>query len=110
MKVKVTNLVFDISEEDVIPVLAAEKNVENPNDTNYATHDLVDTVMDLYCNAGEMERDIEDRIAEIEEDLPTEIEVDIDDDTSPEDLEEAITDAVSEKTGWLLSSLSYEVV
>ena len=63
-----------------------------------------------YTCRADLLRDCEGRIAEIEDSLPTSMLLDIPDDVDPEDVDDALSDAISEKTGWLVSRFQYERV
>lgn len=87
-KYKVTNMEFRIDREDV---------AEEFDEDDFAlTSD--------YYNA------IDERIAQIEEELPIETVVYLEDDADPECDAGGIFDAVTDKFGWLVSSFDYVLI
>ena len=94
MKYRVSGIEYDIAPEDVMD--------EFDEESFALRSDLIEA-----C---------ENRIDEILEGLPSEMVVDIDEDANSIDesewdiIDDAITDAVSDKTGWLVKGLSWEAV
>ena len=88
MKYKVTNIKYSIELEDV-----ADEFDE-----------------DDFALRSDYIEECEKKIEEIEEDLPSEMIVDIDDDTDTDDVDDAISDVISDKTGWLIESFNFEPV
>lgn len=94
MQYRVTDIEYDIAPEDVMD--------EFDEESFALRSDLIEA-----C---------ENRIDEILEDLPSEMVVDIDEDANSIDesewdiIDDAITDAVSDKTGWLVRGLSWKPV
>jgi len=94
MKYKVTNISYYIGHEDVSDDLDEE---------------------DFALRSDYIE-ECDNRIAEIEESLPTEMIVDVSDDPDSFmrvfniDLRDEIMDAISDKTGWLVNGFDYEEV
>lgn len=78
-QIKVTSVDYCVEDEDVIDYVS-----EDPTD-----------------------EEIENKIAEIKATLPQELDLEIT--CEPEDLEDQIADAISEETGWLNNSFTYEI-
>ena len=87
MKYKITNIRYYIGHEDV----ADEFDEED------------------FALRSDYIEECDNRIAEIEENLPTEMIVELPDDPDI-DLDDEITEAISDKTGWLVSGYDYEEV
>ena len=64
--------------------------------------DVIDYVSD--------DEDIADKIKEIKSGLPQELVVVVTSNCAPEYVEYAIADAISEKTGWLINSFTYDII
>jgi len=79
-KVKTTEIDYCVEDEDVIDY------VDDPDD----------------------DEEIENKIDEIKNGLPQELELEIECD--PEDLEDMVCDAISEETGWLVNSFSFDII
>lgn len=88
-KVKTTNIDYYITYEDI--------NFD-PWDSCFNTDDDME----------EVERKADEEIAKIKDNLPQELELEIECD--PEDLDDMVCDAISEETGWLVNSFDYEIV
>lgn len=86
MKYRVAGIEYSIEPEDVMD--------EFDEDSFALRSDLIEA-----C---------ENRIDEILENLPSEMVVEIEDYEEDEDIDDAICDAVSERTGWLVKGLSYQ--
>ena len=87
MKYKVTNISYYIGHEDVSDDLDEE---------------------DFALRSDYIE-ECDNRIAEIEESLPTEMIVEVPDDPDA-DLDDEIMEIISDKTGWLVNGFDYEEV
>lgn len=61
---------------------------------------------DVFALASDYLQACEDKIGEIEEALPSELTVDIDDEET--DIYSAISDAITDQTGWWAESFHYE--
>jgi hypothetical protein len=61
-----------------------------------------------YVEDDEDEDEINDKIREIKDSLPQRLDLEIE--CEPEDLDDMVCDAVSEETGWLNNSVTYEIV
>jgi hypothetical protein len=79
-QIKVTSVDYCVEDEDVIDYVS-----EDPTD-----------------------EEIENKIAEIKATLPQELELEIE--CEEEDLDDIIADTISEETGWLNNSFTYDVV
>lgn len=88
MKYKVTNINYNIEQEDV-----ADEFDEND-----------------FALRSDYIAECEKRIEEIEENLPSEMTVEIDDETDAEDIDDKISDIISDKTEWLVSGFNFEKV
>lgn len=88
MKYKVTNINYNIEPEDV-----ADEFDE-----------------DDFALRSDYIAECEKRIEEIEENLPSEMTVEIDDETDADDVDDEISDIISDKTGWLVSGFNFEKV
>ena len=64
--------------------------------------DVIDYVSD--------DEDIDDKIKEIKSDLPQELVLVITSNCAPEYVEDEIADTISEKTGWLINSFTYDII
>ena len=56
------------------------------------------------------DEDIADKIKEIKSGLPQELVLVITCDCAPEYVEDEIVDAISEETGWLINSFTYDII
>ena len=56
------------------------------------------------------DEDIDDKIKEIKSDLPQELVLVITSNCAPECVEYEIADTISEKTGWLINSFTYDII
>lgn len=88
MKVRCFDIDYYIGYEDV------EMNFEVPDDILDDSEAWED-----WCDA---------RIDEIRAELPDEVIVEVDDE--PEDIEYELSEAISNETGWLINSFSYELI
>ena len=88
-KIKVTSVDYDITYEDI-------------------NFDLFDSVFNSADTMDEAERKADEEIAKIRSELPQELRLIIT--CEPEDLEDEIADAISEETGWLNNSFTYDIV
>ena len=88
MKYKVTNINYNIEPEDM-----ADEFDE-----------------DDFALRSDYIAECEKRIEEIEENLPSEMTVEIDDKTDADDVDDEISDIISDKTGWLVSGFNFEKV
>jgi hypothetical protein len=79
-QIKVTSVDYCVEDEDVIDYVS-----EDPTD-----------------------EEIDNKIAEIKATLPQELDLEIE--CEPEDLEDILADTISEETGWLNNSFTYDVV
>ena len=86
MKYKVTNINYCIEPEDV-----ADDFDEND-----------------FALRSDYIAECEKRIEEIEESLPSEMTVEISDETDAEDIDDEISDIISDKTGWLVNGFDFE--
>lgn len=88
-KIKVTSVDYDITYDDI--------------DYN---------LLNAFFNAGdtveEVEKQADEEIERIRSELPQELRLIIT--CEPEDLEDEIADAISEETGWLNNSFTYDIV
>ena len=80
-KVKVNSVDYCVTEEDVIDYVSDDED-----------------------------EDIEDKIKEIKSGLPQELVLVITCDCAPEYVEDEIADAISEETGWLINSFTYNII
>ena len=85
-KIKVTSVDYYVDWEDI------DSNYEVPED----------------LDDEDLEEWYEIKIDEIKHSLPQELELEIE--AEPEDLEDIIADTVSEETGWLNNSFTYEII
>lgn len=86
MKYRLSDIIYEIISEDF--------------------DDVFDT--EAFASQDEYEKAIDKKIEDTKKDLPYEMIVEIEDDTA--DIEEAISDAISETTGWLVIAYNYEKV
>lgn len=87
-RIKVTSIDYCIEEEDVCWQF--------------------DNQVDLEEDSEEYYRAIEQEIEKIKEGLPQTLELEIE--CEEEDLDDMVCDAVSEETGWLNNSVTYEII
>ena len=80
-KVKVNSVDYYITEEDVIDYVSDDED-----------------------------EDIDDKIKEIKSSLPQELVLVITCNCAPEYVEDKIADAISEETGWLINSFTYDII
>ena len=64
--------------------------------------DVIDYVSD--------DEDIDDKIKEIKSGLPQELVLVITSNCAPEYVEDEIVDVISEETGWLINSFTYDII
>ena len=64
--------------------------------------DVIDYVSD--------DENIADKIKEIKSDLPQELVLVVTCDCAPEYVEDEIAEAISEETGWLINSFTYDII
>ena len=88
-KIKVTSVDYNITYEDI-------------------NFDPFDSVFNSADDMDEAERRADEEIAKIKSELPQELHLIIT--CEPEDLEDEIADAISEETGWLNNSFTYDIV
>lgn len=88
-KIKVTSVDYNITYEDI-------------------NFDPFDSVFNSADDMDEVERRADEEIAKIKLELPQELHLIIT--CEPEDLEDEIADAISEETGWLNNSFTYDIV
>ena len=74
----------------------------NSVDYYVAEEDAIDYVSD--------DEDIADKIKEIKSGLPQELVLVITCDCAPEYVEDEIAEAISEETGWLINSFTYDII
>ncbi len=63
--------------------------------------DLIDDIID---------EDVADKIKEIKSGLPQELVLVVTCNCAPEYVEDEIADAISEETGWLINSFTYDII
>ena len=88
-KVKTTSVDYCVEEEDIC-------------DTFEEQHPEVEVDSDEYCEA------IDAEITRLKNSLPQTLELEIECD--PEDLDDMVCDAISEETGWLVNSFTYDII
>lgn len=88
-KVKTTSVDYCVEEEDIC-------------DTFEEQHPEVEVDSDEYWEA------IDAEITRLKNSLPQTLELEIECD--PEDLDDMVCDAISEETGWLVNSFTYDVL
>lgn len=88
-KIKVTSVDYNITYEDI-------------------NFDPFDSVFNSADDMDEAERRADEEIAKIKLELPQELHLIIT--CEPEDLDDEIADAISEETGWLNNSFTYDIV
>ena len=66
--------------------------------------DVIDYVSD------DEDEDIDDKIKEIKSDLPQELVLVVTCNCAPEYVEDEIAEAISEETGWLINSFTYDII
>lgn len=88
-EIKVTSVDYSITYEDL-------------------NFDPFDSVFNSDDDMDEAERQADEEIAKIKAELPQELELEIT--CEPEDLEDEIADAISDETGWLNNSFTYEII
>ena len=76
----------------------------NSVDYYVTEEDVIDYVSD------DEDEDIDDKIKEVKSDLPQELVLVITCDCAPEYVEDEIADAISEETGWLINSFTYNII
>ena len=76
----------------------------NSVDYYVTEEDVIDYVSD------DEDEDIDDKIKEIKSGLPQELFLVITCDCAPEYVEDEIADAISEETGWLINSFTYDII
>ena len=76
----------------------------NSVDYYVTEEDVIDYVSD------DEDEDIDDKIKEVKSDLPQELVLVITCDCAPEYVEDEIADAISEETGWLINSFTYDII
>ena len=80
-KVKVNSVDYCVTEEDVIDYVSDDED-----------------------------EDIDDKIKEIKSDLPQELILVVACNCAPEYVEDEIAEAISEETGWLINSFTYDII
>ena len=80
-KVKVNSVDYCVTEEDVIDYVSDDED-----------------------------EDIDDKIKEIKSDLPQELVLVVTSNCAPEYVEDEIAEAISEETGWLINSFTYDII
>ena len=80
-KVKVNSVDYCVTEEDVIDYVSDDED-----------------------------EDIDDKIKEVKSDLPQELVLVVTCNCAPEYVEDEIADAISEETGWLINSFTYNII
>ncbi len=88
-KVKTTSVDYCVEEEDIC-------------DTFEEQHPEVEVDSDEYWEA------IDAEITRLKNSLPQTLELEIECD--PEDLDDMVCDAISEETGWLVNSFTYDIL
>ena len=76
----------------------------NSVDYYVTEEDVIDYVSD------DEDEDIDDKIKEVKSDLPQELVLVVTCDCAPEYVEDEIADAISEETGWLINSFTYDII
>ena len=76
----------------------------NSVDYYVTEEDVIDYVSD------DDDEDIDDKIKEIKSDLPQELVLVVTCNCAPEYVEDEIADAISEETGWLINSFTYNII
>ena len=76
----------------------------NSVDYYVTEEDVIDYVSD------DEDEDIDDKIKEIKSDLPQELVLVVTCNCAPEYVEDEIADAISEETGWLINSFTYDII
>ena len=74
----------------------------NSVDYYVTEEDVIDYVSD--------DEDIADKIKEIKSSLPQELVLVVTCNCAPESVEDEIADAISEETGWLINSFTYDII
>ena len=74
----------------------------NSVDYYVAEEDVIDYVSD--------NENVADKIKEIKSDLPQELVLVVTCDCAPEYVEDEIAEAISEETGWLTNSFTYDII
>lgn len=87
-KIKVTAVDYYVSDEDVCESVCEDVTIEEDSEEFY---DVINA-----------------KIKEVKESLPQTMELEIE--CEPEDLDDMVCDAVSEETGWLNNSVTYEII
>jgi len=87
-KIKVTSVDYCVEKEDVCEKICEDVTIEEDSEEFYDA--------------------IHEEIERVKTSLPQELELEIE--CEPEDLEDQIADAISEETGWLNNSFTYEIV
>ena len=80
-KVKVNSVDYCVTEEDVIDYVSDDED-----------------------------EDIADKIKEVKSDLPQELVLVVTCNCAPEYVEDEIAEAISEETGWLINSFTYDII
>lgn len=88
-QIKVTSVDYDVTYEDI---------EFDPYDTAFEDDETI----------AENERKADQMIEDIKKELPQELDLEIE--AEPEDLEWLIADAISDETGWLNNSFTYDIV
>lgn len=99
MKYKVTNIKYNIEPEDVSDEADEFFGIEEDEE-----------IEDHYIFQNNYDKKCEEIIDGIFEKLPSEMIVEIDDDTDADDVDDVISDVISDKTGWLIESFNFEPV
>jgi len=87
-KIKTTKIDYCVEEEDVCDAVANDASIEEDSEEYY--------------------NEIHRRIEEIKDSLPQELILEFE--CEPEDLDDLITDAISEETGWLVNYGEYTIL
>ena len=74
----------------------------NSVDYYITEEDVIDYVSD--------DEDVADKIKEIKSGLPQELVLVVKSNCAPEYVEDEIADAISEETGWLINSFTYDII
>ena len=90
---KVGNINYCIEDEDIQNILKNENS---------------DAPVDEMGNIHFDQEIIDNKIREIEENLPSELMIELE--TLDGDIEDLLSDAISDRTGWLIYSFNYELV
>lgn len=88
-KVKTTSVDYCVEEEDICETFEEQ-------------HPEVEVDSDEYWEA------IDAEVARLKNSLPQTLELEIECD--PEDLDDMVCDAISEETGWLINSFTYDIL